>query len=311
MGIMKPWKILAAALFLALIAAPAGAEVSVSYLYKLSNFDGPVPYDSPRIFADNSQGEVFVISEIGVGIFNSRGMETFQIENDPAVGLPIDAVVVREGDIIMLSLLANGYQLVRCNYRGELLARIELKNVPAAFNAGSFGRIAHYKDQLYLLDNLGMRVVVVDLNGVFIKGYDIFSKLGLPDEERENQGIGGFNLDREGNILFTLPVVALAYLMTPDGKVREFGRRGSAPGKFGVPSGIAGDARGNLLVTDKLRCMVLVFDKNFRFVKEFGYRGFRPHNLIVPGEIAVDSLDRVYVGQLRRRGVNVYQLEYN
>jgi DNA-binding beta-propeller fold protein YncE len=87
-----------------------------------------------------------------------------------------------------------------------------------------------------------------------------------------------------------------------------FGKPGSAPGRFGVIAGVAIDSHANVLVADKLKCVVMVFDKNFNFVTEFGYRGVRPENLIVPDDIAVDRKDRLYVSQGRRRGVSVFSL---
>jgi hypothetical protein len=88
----------------------------------------------------------------------------------------------------------------------------------------------------------------------------------------------------------------------------SFGRPGSSPGRFGVIAGVATDDSGNILVTDKLKCVVMVFDKGFTFLDEFGYRGTRPENLIVPDDIAVDRKGRVYITQGRRRGVSVFAL---
>ena len=53
----------------------------------------------------------------------------------------------------------------------------------------------------------------------------------------------------------------------------SFGRPGSAAGRFGVIAGITFDSRGNIFVADRLKCVVMAFDKNFTFLAEFGYRG--------------------------------------
>jgi hypothetical protein len=98
--------------------------------------------------------------------------------------------------------------------------------------------------------------------------------------------------------------------MTPDKHVQAFGARGSSPGKFNVVSGIAADDKGNIYLTDTLRCVVMVFDKELNFRKEFGFRGLEPGNLIAPMELAVNS-DRVYVAQTRSRGVSVYRMFMN
>jgi hypothetical protein len=52
----------------------------------------------------------------------------------------------------------------------------------------------------------------------------------------------------------------------------------------------------------------MVFDMNFKFQTEFGFRGLEPDNLIGPMQLAVDNKNRLYVAQLRNRGVSVYQI---
>jgi hypothetical protein len=77
-----------------------------------------------------------------------------------------------------------------------------------------------------------------------------------------------------------------------------------------VVAGIVKDSRGDYLVVDKLKCAVMVFDKDFNFLTQFGYRGSRPGNLIAPDDIAIDNNDRIYVTQAARRGVSVFKLTY-
>jgi hypothetical protein len=77
---------------------------------------------------------------------------------------------------------------------------------------------------------------------------------------------------------------------------------------FGVVSGIARDDRGNCLVVERLRSVVMVFDKEFRFLKEFGYRGDKPGNLVRPSEVAVGNAGKIYVTQLMDRGISVFHV---
>jgi DNA-binding beta-propeller fold protein YncE len=118
----------------------------------------------------------------------------------------------------------------------------------------------------------------------------------------------GLSVDKEGSIFFTIPVLFKAYKLAPDRKLTSFGRPGSAPGRFGVVAGIVTDSRGHVIVVDRLKCVIMVFDKDFNFLTEFGYRGTKPGNLIVPDAIGIDRRDRVYVTQGRKRGVSVFAL---
>jgi hypothetical protein len=170
-----------------------------------------------------------------------------------------------------------------------------------------------YRDGEFLfLSSSKMQVVVTDRNGVFRKGFDLADLLEIPEKDRPNTEIFGFNLDSEGNMLFTVPVLFSAYIVSPEGKMAgSFGKAGSAPGMFGVVSGIAKDDQGNYLVVERLRSVVMVFDKEFRFLREFGYRGDKPANLIRPNEIAVGNAGKLYVTQVRERGVAVFSVTSN
>jgi DNA-binding beta-propeller fold protein YncE len=108
----------------------------------------------------------------------------------------------------------------------------------------------------------------------------------------------------------TVPVLFRAFVLTPAGKVTAFGKAGSAPGRFNVIAGIARDRHGNVLIVDRLKGSVLVFDSKLEFVTQFSSRGYKPGALVFPDEIAVDDMDRVFVTQVGKRGVSVFKLIY-
>ena len=304
--------ILTALALLLLAAAPAQAgDVNVSYLYNLSDFDGVIPYNAARTFVDELRSETYVVTSGGVDIYNSSGMQLYHFDYDRELGGVYDAAVDENGHILLLTYREGEYRIVRCNYRGEPFSSVRIKNLPPEFEDLRPGRMAYRGGQFYLASQGGMKAVVLDKEASFVKGYDFAALLGLSEQQRGDNGLDGFTVDRNGQMLFTSQSLGRAYRVYPDGTINEFGKRGSAAGKFGVPSGIAADRAGNLLITDKLRGVVMIFDKELKFLKEFGYRGFRPGNLIVPNEITVDTVaNRVYVSQMRRRGVNIYQLTY-
>jgi hypothetical protein len=167
-----------------------------------------------------------------------------------------------------------------------------------------------YRDgNFFLVGTNGMRAIVADKQGVFQKGYDFAQILEIPEKDRPDTEITGFSLDRNGNMLFTVTVLFKAYVVSPDGKVEgAFGKAGSAPGMFGVVGGIVVDDNGNYLVVERLRSVVMVFNKEFRFLHEFGYRGDKPGNLIRPSELAVGNSGKLYVTQSRNRGVAVFSV---
>jgi DNA-binding beta-propeller fold protein YncE len=288
----------------------AEEEVSASYLYTLSNFSGILPVSWVSISIDELRNEVYVVPGKAIKIFNDKGMEVYSFNDAGDIEGVMGVAVDDKGDIFVLSSAQN--EIIHCNYRGERIAKMELKNLPKEFAGFSPNRIFFRKGLFYLASARSMQVIATDHEGIFKEGYDIAAlirldgNLNLRDSDSD---IVSLSVDQEGNILFTMPLIAKVGVLTPDKKLYFFGRAGSTPGRFGVIGGVASDATGKfVLVADTLRCVVMVFDRNFKFYTEFGFRGLGPSNLVGPMELAVDSKNRVYVAQLRQRGVSVFQL---
>ena len=305
---------LAASLFLAPFSARASAEVKSAYLYSLSNFYGKIPYNDVRIRVDRARDEVYAVDRGIVRVFNEVGMEMFWFGDDPELTGIYDLALDEKGDIFLLSYdfsdLGNPkYGVIRCNYRGEARERFAVSELSREFSRFFPNYMFYRNDNFIFLGTNGMSGVVTDRNGVFLKGYNLADILEIPEKNRPDTEISGFSLDRAGNILFTVPVLFKAYVVSPDGKlVGSFGKSGSAPGLFGIVGGIVADDQGNYLVVERLRSVVMIFDKDFRFLKEFGYRGDKPGNLIQPSELAMGNSGKLYVTQVRNRGISVFQV---
>jgi DNA-binding beta-propeller fold protein YncE len=298
-----------AILLLVLFFIPAKSQaVKGTFLYTLSDFTGPIPYNWARVSVDKERNEVYVLYQNSVRVFNNAGMEVFHFGDDLDLGHMVDVSFDSTGDIFLLAYKESESAIIRCNYRGEPQSKIELKGLSPQFLGFSPTRMIYQDGHFYLENHGDMRVVVTDQGGNFKRGYDLIPLLELEEKNRGNVEIAGFNVDKEGNILITIPVLFKACILSPDGKLNWFGRPGSVSGKFNVVAGITRDSRGNYLIVDKLKCAVMVFDKTFNFLTQFGYRGLNPGNLIAPDEIAIDGSDRIYVTQTRKRGVSVFKL---
>jgi hypothetical protein len=295
------------ALAAALALAFPAAALDVSYQYSLSTTTGVIPFAGVRLGVDAQHDEIFVIGDGQVRIFNQGGMEVFAFGDDGEMGVPAGVVALDDGDLMVLAYSAGTPSLVRCDFRGEALAKVQMKGVPAGFAAGFLpGAIATTGTRLFLADKGAMKVLVLEADGTYVASFDVAKVLDVADK-RGDYGIRGFNVDKDGNVLFTVQPLFKAYVLSPAGVLRGFGDRGSAPGKFNVVGGIARDDQGYLYVTDILKSAVLVFDPDLRFVKEFGYRGSRPSNLAAPVDV-VTAGGRIYVAQNARRGVSVFKV---
>ena len=280
-------------------AARLAPAVQSTFLYSLDDGSARRSFGWASLNWDASASELYVTSGGVVDIFNDNGLAAYSFEEN-AFGAPIDAVAVESGDLYVLATREGRSHLIRCNYRGEPAAPVEITGLSAEFAEGfDPANLVARNGRIYLADRTNMKVAMIDLKGAVSATWDLGAIIGLGPRDRSEAMMRGFSVDAQGNLLFTVASCFSAYVVSPQGKPRAFGSRGSAPGKFNIVTGIASDDDGHLFITDSLRAVVMVFDSsNFRFLGEFGYRGEDPENLISPYSVVVGN-GRVYVSQSR------------
>ena len=290
----------------------AGLDVKVSYLYNLSDFSGTIPYNWVKITSDKENNETYVVSGNSISIFNESGMEVYRFGDDEEFGLISDVAVEEDGHILLLTYgMGQKFSIVRSDFRGKPISTVKVQDLPSEFASLSPNRIYYRSGLFYLADFPSRKVVVTDSEGHFKNGYDLSALIKDEDKAGPQWDMGGFCIDSQGNILFTIPSLFKAIRLSPDGSLSVFGSPGSLPGQFNVVAGIGSDDQGNIFVIDTLRSVVMVYDKDFKFLSEFGSRGLRPGQLVAPKEVAADRNGRVYVSQSRARGVSVFQMTRN
>lgn len=294
--------------------ASTGSPIAAHFLYPLADVTGPIRYEGGRVFADAARNEIYVLCSNVLTVFNSVGIEIDRFNNDMKLGLIADVAVDEQGNILTLSYKSGvdskSYEIIRSTYRAEPMERFEIKNLPPGFADFLPTRMLYREGRFYFADTRTLKIIVADATGHVLKNYDLAPKLEIKKKDEGAVEMDGFSLDKNGNILFTIPVFFSVYRLSPDGTMSSFGEAGSGPGKFGIVSGIIADNRGNYVVSDKLRCVVSVFDNNLNFVTEFGYRGKNPQNLVIPSDLAMDGNNNLYVVQAGMRGVSVFRMSY-
>jgi len=297
-----------------LFPGPAAAAFTVTYLYSLSDFTGTVPYGDVVLSVDRERDEVYAMVGNTVRVFNASGMEIFRFEHDARLGTLFDLAVEESGDILLLALALGAdhpgpaWSLVRCDYRGEEIGRIPIAGLPPEFAAIRPNVLLVRNGHIILASKAQFQVVEIDRAGAFRKGYDLARMIALQEKDRAKDDIADITMDPRGNILFTVPTLFRVFVISPDGEVKAFGRVGSNPGAFGVVTGVVTDDDGNILVADKGRGVVIVFDEQFRLVTEFGVEEEGPSSLVRPAELALGRSGKLYVTQARERGVAVFRI---
>jgi hypothetical protein len=289
---------LAISLVLVASAVPAAAEVRSAFAYKLSDGTAALPLSWPSLTWDPAASELYAIdSSAGVvRIFNWNGVSIFSFGDDSALGSIEGVAPLPDGDLVVLTVTkGTAWSLVRCNFRGEPRAKVELGPMPQGFDKFHPTMLRTANGLLYLTDAEALRILVVDPKGTLIAARDVRALMGLKAKQDFND-LRGFNVGTDGEILGTIPSLFTAFVISPEGQLKQFGKRGSSPGNFNVVAGIAQDESKNLYVTDVLRAVVMVFDRDFKFQGEFGYRGPDDENLLAPNEVAAGG-GRIFVSQ--------------
>lgn len=288
------------------------ATVEANFEHDLATPEGVVNITWPSIAYDRAQDEVFVASEGWVRIFDKTGMEVHRFGDDGSLGNISRVAVLEDGQIIVLTSRDGKKEYVRCDFRGEPLEKFELSGLPRGFAKFDPDQLVYHDGRLYFAERGSMRVVVTDVMGGYRQAYNlrniVAGAIADDPDRKPPAAMDGFNVDRKGNILFTMSTMFQGGVFSPNGKVRLFGSRGSTPGKFNIIGGIDSDDEGNVYVTDRLRSVVTVWDKDLRHLADFGYRGGNRWNLLTPYEIGVGN-GRVFVAQAGNRGVKAFRVK--
>jgi hypothetical protein len=313
----------ALALALVLTAAPPAPDggkppppplpsVVATHEYDLASPTGIVKLTWPTVTYDRARDEAFVSGEGFVRIFNAAGMEIHRFGDDGSLGQVARAVVLEDGTIIALTIVNGRHAFLRCDFRGELVARFGITGLPEGFDNFEPDELVYRDGKLYFAERARMRVVVTDVEGAYQQSYRIrdivAAAIPADSEQRPPGSMDGFNVDSRGNLLITMSTMFAGGVVSPTGVLRLFGGRGSTPGRFNNIGGIDADENGNVYVTDRLRAVVSVWSPDLRHMGDFGYRGWDRTGMLSPYDIAVGN-GRVYVAQAGNRGVKVYRVK--
>ena len=293
---------------------PPGRAAKGTYLFDVSDNMGPVGSSWASLYYDQEHKELYVVdrSDGTVGIFNDSGMEVYRFGQDSTIGSIVALAVLDDGDLLVLTS-NNGHPMIfRCNFRGEPRNRFEWRDVPPGFETDFWpDAIVARGGKVYLAQKGTLKVLVTDLSGNTLAAHDYFHELGFDKMKNARGGIPAmqsFYVDRDGTLLFAIAPLFKAFLVSPGGKLTAFGERGGSPGRFNVVGGMTRDPAGNLLLTDVLRGVVMIFSPTFEFLGEFAGRGWGDGQLIAPLELAAGA-GKVFVSQSAGRGVSVFRYE--
>ena len=104
----------------------------------------------------------------------------------------------------------------------------------------------------------------------------------------------GVTVNERGNMVIAEKHCISIY--NPNGKkIKSFGQKGSAPGQFHCPCGVAVDRAGNILVVDGTNHRIQKFTANGNFTASVGSKGDNPLQFNRPVGIGINPGNKVFV----------------
>lgn len=142
--------------------------------------------------------------------------------------------------------------------------------------------------QLFVSDSTRARIVVLSGDGEVLRGFGSAPETGRPT---------GLAWDARGQRLLVLDTTGGRLLVyAADGRLLQTaGERGSGPGQFNYPTGLALAPDGRVFVSDSLNYRVQILGSDLAPRGAFGMVGRGPGCFAAPKGVALDSAGHVYV----------------
>jgi DNA-binding beta-propeller fold protein YncE len=157
------------------------------------------------------------------------------------------------------------------------------------------------KDHLYMAD-LTDRIQVFDRDGKYLRGWST--------PEFNVDGPSGLTVDRLGRLLVADTHFYRVLVYSPEGKILfEIGDgvQGTTPGRFGYPTDVVIDSKGNFLVSEYgENDRIQVFSPEGKWLRQWGGHGFEPGEFMKPRALQIDEKDRLFVADSCNHRIQVF-----
>ena len=237
-------------------------------------------------------------------IFAPSGAYKFDFPLTGDLTSPADVTTDPAGYIYVLGTAPGGRVLQCFDFDGVVLHRVPLPTEIEGLPVGIRSVACDDQGRLYALDHDARRMLVLDRDTGLVRWFSVD-----PNATGSGDMLGLGTLTIHGDtLLIPAPTIGTILRFGTDGTFRgTLGTFGTKTGTLNFPVAVEVARDGRLLVLDKNRFCVVVFDQD-RIVGEFGGKGINPGWFMGPSLLAVPTADHVVVGQIFRNKIQVCTL---
>jgi DNA-binding beta-propeller fold protein YncE len=252
------------------------------------------------IYCDPRNGEIYVLDR-GSGaieIFDENGAPLFAFSDPEHLREPARVAVDDQGRIHVID---NDKTRIKVfNYRGEFERDLELPGFPPAEQPTFTALTFDANGDLYVGESRSGQVVAFD------RKLQPKLRVGTYGEgPGQLSGIVGIALD-EKNIYVASQDGIAVHVFSRQGRFqRGWGRHDTGLHNVSLPSGIAVDDRGRVILLDLLRQEIKYFDPDGRLIELFGGWGRQPGAVAFPSDLSMDRKGRLCVADGGNRRAQV------
>ncbi len=160
-------------------------------------------------------------------------------------------------------------------------------------------------ENLVYITDLTDRIQVFDRDGKFVRGWR------TPDFNVD--GPSGLTIDRQGRLLVADTHFYRVLVYSKTGELLfqiGDGIQGTTPGRFGYPTDVVVDRKGNFYVSEYgENDRIQVFSPKGEWLRQWGGHGTEPSQFLRPRALAIDDQDRLYVADSCNHRIQVFDVD--
>lgn len=242
------------------------------------------------VWCDRRTGEIYV-ADPGSGaieIFDEEGAPLYAFSDDEHLAEPVRVAVGPDDRIYVID--SDHARIKTYSYRGEFLGYLD----PPGFEGRekpSFTAITFdLNGDLYVGESRSGQVVAYDAK--------LRQKLRIGaygEAPGQFNGITGIAIDAKNVYVASVQGVAVQVFTRQGRYVRGWGAHEAGLNNVSLPAGIAVDAKGRVILLDKLRQEIKYFDPDGRLIDLYGGGGRQPGAVAYPSDLSMDRQGRLCV----------------